>query len=365
MKVPFFNYPDVYLSDRDRFIEIFDSVCSKGAFILQEDLHFFEKELAEFAGVKYALGLGNATDALLLLYLAAGVTRGDEVLFCSHTMTATVAPLSLIGATPIPVEVGRDRTIDVESARSKVTEKTKAIIPTQLNGRVTNMDAVMAFAKEHDLIVLEDSAQALGAQFKGKGVGSFGLGGVISFYPAKTLGCFGDGGAILTNDSGMHERIGLLRDHGRDKDGETVCWGYNTRLDTVQAAFLRHKLKSFPEVIKRRRAIAGMYQEQLGGLSQLELPLPPDAGDHFDTFQNYEVVAERRDELKSFLAEREVGTIIQWGGKAVHQIEALQCNASLPATEKFFAGCLLLPLNASLTDEDVAYVCEQIRAFYS
>ena len=239
-------------------------------------------------------------------------------------------------------------------------------MPTQLNGRCADMDALQRIADQHDLMILEDSAQALGAKFKDRCAGTFGKGGVISFYPAKTLGALGDAGCIVTNDDEVYQTCKLYRDHGRIESLEVVCWCLNSRLDNVQAAILNAKLPYYDKWIERRRAIARLYRDQLGDLAQVVLPPGPDnEPDRFDIFQNYEIQAEKRDALREFLGERNIGTLIQWGGKAVHEMHGLGFDQSLPFTEALFHRLLMLPMNHFLTDDDVAYVSETTRAFYS
>ncbi|MCI5179923.1 MAG: DegT/DnrJ/EryC1/StrS family aminotransferase [Candidatus Electrothrix sp. AW3_4] len=365
--VPFFNYSFLYASRQEQFIKILQDVGSRGAFITQKDLADFEQHLATFTGAKYAVGVANATDALEMLLAAAGIGFGDEVIFCTHTMVATASAIHVNGATPVPVEVGADHLIDPASIEQAITPRTRAIMPTQLNGRTCDMDAVQAIAEQHDLLVIEDSAQALGSRFKDRHAGTFGAGGCISFYPAKLLGCLGDGGAVLCNDEETYKKILLMRDHGRNPEtGDVDVWGRNSRLDNLQAAFLDMQFKEYEQVISRRREIARIYQERLGKLEQLVLPPPPDSDpDHFDVFQNYEIEAEQRDALKQYLAEHGIGTLIQWGGKAVHQFKKLGFTQSLPYTEKLFERMLMLPMNMSLSDDDVHYVSDQIVKFYS
>ena len=364
--VPFFNYPFHFACNEDKYIEILRDVGRRGAFILQRDLEEFEQSLARYLGVKYALGVANGTDGLILALRAAGVGQGDEVIFCSHTYVATAASIHFVNATPVPVELQSDHMIDPESVEDAITSRTKAIMPTQLNGRTCNMVALQAIADRHGLLIIEDAAQALGSKFDGQCAGTFGIAAATSFYPAKLLGCFGDGGAVFTNDDGVYERLYQLRDHGRDHHGELRSWGINSRLDNLQAAILAEKMKTYDQEIARRRQIAGMYQERLGDISFLQLPPAPDADDrHFDVYQNYELQAERRDELQAYLKSRGVGTLVQFGGKAVHQYEPLGFACKLPATEKFYARCLMLPMNTSLTDEDVDYVCKAVRDFYN
>jgi dTDP-4-amino-4,6-dideoxygalactose transaminase len=363
--VPFFNYPAVFTSDEEQLTDIIRDVARRGAFILQQELVDFEKHLAAYVGAKHVLGLANATDALHLAVRAAGIGAGDEVIFCSHTMVATPAAVHFAGATPVPVECGADHLIDTDCIANAITSRTKAIMPTQLNGRTANMDALLDIANEYDLIVIEDAAQSLGSKFKGKCAGTFGLASCISFYPAKTLGCFGDGGCVITNDDDMYRELKLLRDHGRDDAGEVVTWGLNSRLDNLQAAILDHKLKTYDNDVKRRREIAAMYEKHLGHISQLRLPPAPGSdADHFDIFQNYEIEAESRDLLRQHLKDRGVGTLVQWGGKVVHQFAALGFKQSLPRTEEMFTRALLLPMNTSLSDQDVEYVCEAVERFY-
>jgi len=365
--VPFFNYPHLFKSREEDFVRIFKDVGYRGAYILQKDLREFEDNLAKFAGTKYAVGLANGTDAIWIALMAAGISKGDEVIFASHTYIATAASIHFVGATPIPADCRKDHMIDPESVKRLITPRTKAILPTQVNGRCCDMDALMQIAKEHNLIILEDAAQGLGAKFKGNGVGTFDKGGTISFYPAKNLGSFGDAGGFVTNDKDMYEKVMLLRDHGRNDDGVFVMWGFNSRLDNLQAAFLNYKLSYYHEEIARRREIAGIYQQHLSGISELLLPPgPDDDGDYFDVYQNYELEAERRDELKMFLKEAGIGTLIQWSGQPVHSITSLGFSGTgLPYTEEMFKRCLMIPMNTALTNEDVLYVCEQIKKFYS
>jgi dTDP-4-amino-4,6-dideoxygalactose transaminase len=364
--VPFFNYPFLFKSREDDFIKIFKEVGSRGAFILQKDLLEFESNLSKFAGTKYGLGIANGTDAIWLALIAAGIEKGDEVIFASHTYIATAAAIHFVGATPVPADCRKDHMIDPESVKTLITKKTKAILPTQLNGRCCDMDALLEIAAESNLIILEDAAQGLGAQFKNKGIGTFDKGATISFYPAKNLGSFGDGGGFVTNDKEMYDQVVLLRDHGRNDEGIFVRWGFNSRLDNLQAAILNYKISYYKEEIQRRREIASFYQDHLGDIKELLLPPSPDADpDYFDVYQNYEIEAERRDALKTHLKENGIGTLIQWNGQPVHSITSLGFSGTgLPYTEAMFRRCLMIPMNTSLQDDDLEYVCEIIRKFY-
>jgi len=280
-------------------------------------------------------------------------------------MLATAASIKIAGGIPVPVDIGPDNLIDPDAIEAAITPRTVGFMPTQLNGRTCNMDRLMAIATKYKLAVVEDAAQGLGSRFKGKHAGTFGQASAISFFPAKVLGCLGDGGAVLMNDPKLYDKVYQLHDHGRDPNGDIKSWGRNSRLDNLQAAILDFRLKSYESVIHRRRAIAAMYQAALGDLHELQLPPAPDAHpDHFDIYQNYELQADRRDDLKEYLKVHGVGTLIQWGGKAIHQWENLGFSLHLPKVERFFERCIMLPMNMFISDDDVAHVCATIRGFY-
>lgn len=364
IQVPFFNYPKVFVSREEEFIAIFREVGRRGAFILQRDLEQFEQNLGKFLGAR-ALGVGNATDALHFAVRAAGIGPGDEVILSSHTMIATAAAVHFAGATVVPVDCGADHLIDPAAVESAITPRTRAIMPTHLNGRTCNMAALAIIAQKHHLQIVEDAAQALGSKFKNQAAGTFGTAAGISFYPAKVLGCFGDGGAAIARDDAAYERMYQMRDHGRSTTGEVVSWGLNSRLDNLQAAFLDLQMKDYGQVMTRRRSLAARYTERLKDVSEVVLPPAPDSDpDHFDIYQNYEIEAERRDALKACLKDAGIGTLIQWGGQAVHQMRALGFTQELPKMDRLFTRMLMLPMNMALSDNDLDYVCDTIRAFY-
>ena len=364
--VPFFNYPKAFQPYEERFVDAFRDVMRRGAFIMQKDLTNFEQHLAEYLNVKHVIGVANATDALILGWRASGLLPGDEVIFPSHTMVASPASVVLAGGVPVPVDCqDYDGMMDPDAVEAAITSRTKAILPVQLNGRTCNMDRIQAIADKHGLFIGEDSAQGLGSKFKGKMAGTFGKFGVFSFYPAKILGCPGDGGAVITNDDSVAEQIHLMRDHGRGASGDVELWGVNSRLDNLQAAFLNIQFQDYSEIVRRRREIASLYHQHLGDHENVQLPpAPTETGDHFDTFQNFEIQADRRDELQVYLKENGIGTLRQWGGKAVHQFPKLGYDVKLPVTERYFERCIMLPLNMTLEDDDVAYVAGAIKRFY-
>ena len=366
-KVRFFNYPLQFKMHEKNYGDIIHDTLSRGAYILGEDLNKFEENLAAFTGAKHAIGVSNCTDALLLSLYAAGIGKGDEVITVSHTFVATVEVIKFLGATPVFVDIAEDHNMNVDLVEAYITPKTRAIVPVQLNGRIcTNMDRLVDLAKRHKVVIIEDSAQSLGARYKGKGAGTFGLAGNFSFYPAKLLGTFGDAGAVITNNTEFAEKIRRLRNHGRGTGTDIEVWGLNCRMDNLHAAILNYKLKFLPEWLKRRREIAAIYHEGLREVTSLVLPPAPAEGDnHYDVFQNFEIVADRRDSLMSYLREKGIEAVIQWGGKAVHQFEPLRLgNIRLPKTEDFFTKFLMLPLYPELEAWQINYAIDTIKEFY-
>lgn len=365
-KVPYINYPLQYQKLRQEILATVDEVLSRGDVMLRQQLRDFEANLAAFVGTKDAVGTSNCTDAMHLTLRAAGVGPGDEVITVSHTFVATAAAIHHAGAVPVLVDIGPDHNMDVDLVEAVVTPRTKAVMPVHLNGRLCEMDRLMSLAQKHHLLVIEDTAQALGGAYNGVKGGNWGLGGCFSFYPAKLLGAYGDAGALVTNSEEIAEKVRRLRDHGRQPDGDLAGWSFNCRMDNLHAAILDLKLKHVPAWIDRRREIAALYHQYLWDLDQLVLPPPPTTdGPFFDVFQNYEVEAEDRDNLRAFLTDQGIETMISWGGRGVHQFPALGLSHHrLPVTERMFKRVLMLPMHCELEDDQVGYVAERLRNFY-
>jgi dTDP-3-amino-2,3,6-trideoxy-4-keto-D-glucose/dTDP-3-amino-3,4,6-trideoxy-alpha-D-glucose/dTDP-2,6-dideoxy-D-kanosamine transaminase len=356
--VPFVNYPKQFRAMEPEIMGTVREVLSRGDLMLRGQLRDFETHFAAFVGTRFAVGVGNCTDGLQLALHAAGIGAGDEVITVSHTFVAT-------GAVPVLVDIGDDHNMNLDGLEAAFTPRTRAIIPVHLNGRLCDMGRLMTIARRRGVLVIEDSAQALGGAYDGQRGGSFGLAGCFSFYPAKLLGAYGDGGAVTTNDEELAGKIRSLRDHGRLPGGEISGWSFNSRLDNLQAALLDLKLSRLPEWIARRRSLATLYHEWLAGVPQLRLPPPPAPGPYFDIFQNYEVEAEDRDHLVERLRARGVEILIPWGGRGVHQFKSLGLtHHHLPRTDELFRGVLMLPLHVELEDKDVAYTADVIREFY-
>lgn len=360
-QIVFFDYPAVYLRFAREFHAALEDVGTRGAFINQRDIDEFENEIAAYVGVKHCVAVSNATDGLQLALMAGGLAPGAEVIISSHTMVATAQSIHFAGGVPIPVGVGPDHLIDPAAVSEAIGPRTAAICPTQLNGRTCNMDRIVAIAREHDLDIYEDAAQGLGSRFRGRFAGSWGRGSCLSFFPAKILGTLGDGGAVLTDEDEMAATLRLLRNHGRVDRADTVLWGFNCRMDNLAAAFLLIQFRHFSETVDRRRQIAGRYCERLAQVPGIVLPPAPGQDpDHFDTYQNFELECDYRDQLEEGLHSRGVHTLRQWGGYAVHQFRKLGFTQDLPSVDHLFERMVMLPINLSLTDAEVEYVCDAV-----
>lgn len=370
MATPFFDWRRLYDEHAAEYDQIFQRVGRSGGFILQRDVDELEERLARLIGVEHVVALSDATNAMILGLRALGLQAGDEVIISSHTFQATAQSVHWAGGVPVPAETGEDGMMAVDAIEALITPRTRVIMPTQVNGRIADMDAIAAIAERHGLLVAEDSAQALGATYRGRGAGSFGAFGCFSFYPSKLLGCFGDGGALSTNDAELAAKVRSMRNHGANAakmiTEDCDIWGTNSRLDNLHAAVLNHKLEHYFDAdIRRRREIAAAYHAGLADVPGVRRPPPPDApDDRFDAFQNYEILSDRRDGLKAHLAAQGIGSIVQWSGVPIHRMRGLGFSQSLPRTDAYFEQCLLLPMNHMLTDAEVGETIAAVRAFH-
>lgn len=365
-KVRFVDYPLHYRNLESEIDAAIKEVLSRGDFIMRQHLEDFENNIAGFIGVKHAVGLNSGTDALYLSLLASEIGPGDEVITVAHTFLATVGAIINCGATPILVDVAEDFNMNVEQLEGTISSRTKAIIPVHLNGRLCDMERIMAIARKHNLLVIEDAAQALGASFDSKKAGSFGLTGCFSFYPAKILGTAGDGGLVSTNDEAIAGRIRALRDNGRVMgQDEVVCYGFNSRLDNLHAAILNVKLGYLSGWIERRREIAAIYEQGLSGLPQIKLPLPPRVdGEFYDAYQNYVIRSTERGRLVSYLRENGVEVLVSWPIPMHHQRALGLEHFHLPETERVSREVISLPMYPELSNDKVEFVIECVRSFY-
>jgi dTDP-4-amino-4,6-dideoxygalactose transaminase len=364
-RVPFINPREHYRRMKDEIDFAITDTLAKGDLVLRQQLRDFEQHLAEFVDVKYAVGVNSCYHALHFSLLAAGIGSGDEVITVGHTFVATVSAIIHTGAKPILVDVGDDYNMAPEKFEAAVTPNTKAVIPVHLNGRVCDMDRIMAVADKYGLAVIEDAAQALGATFRGKRAGSFGLAGCFSFYPFKALGGLGDGGAVTTNDPKVARFATLVRFNGEDRQtGEFHYHGYTALLDNVQAAVLDVKLRHLPKWIEHRRSIANLYRKGLEGVEGLRLP-HFSGEEYFDSYQNYVIRTECRDQLCDYLRASGVETLVHWRKPMWEHKDLALENPGLDETELICRGVISLPMSAETTAEQVAIIVGCIQDFFA
>jgi dTDP-4-amino-4,6-dideoxygalactose transaminase len=363
-RVPFVDFPEQFRRQEAELMSTISSVLAGGDLIMRRHLADFEDHLAQFVGTSHAVGVSNCTDAIRLVGHALEVGAGDEVVSVAHTFVATISPFRLAGATPILIDVGEDHNMDPVALDRVVNDRTRVVVPVHLNGRVCSMEDITAAAQRVGAVVLEDAAQAIGARYRGQRAGTFGKAAVYSFYPAKLLGALGDGGAMVTDDQSLADEVRALRDHSRTSQTELGGWGYNCRLDNLQAAVLDLRLRKLPAWIERRRELAWRYHQLLSQIPEVRTPPPPADGEHFDVFQNYPVQVAHRDELVQVLAGRGVETLISWPVPLHHQ-KALGLDFELPKTEEISRTVVSLPLFPELSDEQVDYAARAVADFYA
>ena len=352
-----------YLAHRRDIDDAVARVLAGGRYVLGEEVGAFEKEFASYCGVRYAIGVGNGTEALSLALRAAGVGVEDEVITVSHTAVATAAAVVMSGALPVYVDIDPSTfTLDPSGLENALTSKTRAIVPVHLYGRAANMDAICEFAESHGLVVIEDCAQAHGASFGGRRVGAWGKAGCFSFYPTKNLGAFGDGGAVVTDDPVVARRVRQLREYGWEQDRISVLQGWNSRLDEIQAAVLRAKLTYLDEDNAARRRIAAAYR------ARLHLPDGSLADECDDAKQHlyhlFVICVEDRDSLSRFLFKSGIGAGVHYQ-VPVHRQPAYRfsCSLPLPHTEFASARVLSLPIYPGLRDTEVDAVIAAVNTW--
>jgi dTDP-3-amino-3,4,6-trideoxy-alpha-D-glucose transaminase len=364
MNIPFLELKSQYAAIKPEIDAAIAGVLERAWFIFGEDLTAFENEFAAACGARYCVGVGNGTEALHLGLRALGVGPGDEVITVAHTFIATTLAISWTGACPVFVEVDpQTYTIDVERAAAAITPRTRAILPVHLYGQPADMGALMELAQQHDLAVLEDCAQSHNARYRGRVTGTFGQIGCFSFYPGKNLGAYGDGGALVTDDVALVERLRLLHNYGQTAKYHHEIQGYNSRLDELQAAVLRVKLRYLEQWNVRRRALAARYDE---GLRDCGLILPHAAPDREHVYHLYVVRTPQRDALQQHLKANGIGTLIHYPTPVHLQPAYAELGlrrGTLPLSEQIADEVLSLPLYPEMSDAQQDIVISAIQSF--
>jgi len=365
-KVRYWDYLDHYQLCRKQILATVDSVFASGRLILGSRVSAFEEHFAAYCGTRYGIGVNSGTDALFLALKALGVGTGDEVVTVANTAIPTVAAIRATGATPVFVDVEEDtQLMDVGWVEAALTTKTRCLLPVHLSGLAVDMAPLLELAAARGLAVLEDCAQAAGAEYRGGRVGSFGAIGAFSFYPTKILGAFGDGGMAVTSSQPLCDKLRRLRFYGIDANYHAEEEGYNSRLDEVQAALLDQRLAGIDAEVARRRAIAAHYREGLAGMGDLGLPPVPPGRTH--QFYLYTIRTARREALAAWLEERGIETRINYP-TPIHLMRGYRClggrPGDLPVTERLAGEILSLPIYPELPMNHVVRVIEAIRDFF-
>lgn len=362
-EIPYVNLKGGHRVLRKEILQALEKVLEEGQFILGKEVQEFEESAAQYCGVGYAVGLNSGTDALFLALKVLGLGKGDEIITPPNSFLGTASAIVAAGARPVFVDIGEDLNIDPSRIEEAVTPRTKAILPVHLTGRPAKMPPIWEIAQKHGLKIIEDAAQAIGAEWEGEKTGSLGDVGCFSLHPLKTLNACGDAGLITTDDEKVYHRLLALRNIGLKNRDESEEWGFNSRLDTVQAAILSVKLKYLDAWTQRRRENASFYREALADVVEV----PPEEGKARHAYHTFVIQTDRRDALQKHLALQGIGSKIHYPIPIHLQVAAKGLGykkGDFPVCERACGRILSLPIYQELTPKDLQYVVEQIRDFF-
>ncbi len=354
-----------YQSEKNQLKIAFERVASLGQFVLGPVVEELEQKLAEFCGTQFCVTLNSGTDALLLGMMAAGIGEGDEVITPPNSFVASAATIAHLRANPVFVDVGVDQNINVNLIEAAITKKTKAIMPVHLTGRVCDMDSIIAIAKKHNLLIIEDAAQAFGSSYKNKRSGSFGKIGCFSAHPLKAFNACGDAGFLTTNDASIVDRVKRLRAHGLIDRNTVKEWGFVSRLDTVQASILLMRLNLIEGYIQQRRANIALYRQLL---NSRHVFIPECREYEYNSFQTFVIQVDYRDALQEYLKKNGVESSIHYPIPIHCQEPAIMLGhkqGDFPVTETQATRILSLPVSQFLKTEEIQYISELINVFYA
>lgn len=365
MKIAFVDLKRQNKLYKKGLMQAIEEVVDDATFVFGKPLKQFEQRFAAFCNKKYTVGVNSGTDALLLTLMAYGIGPGDEVITAPNSYIASAMEISNVGATAVFGDVDKKSyTIDPQKIKSKITKKTKAIIPVHLYGQAADMDPIVELAKKNNLIIIEDCAQAHGAEYKGKIV-PYTETGAFSFYPGKNLGAFGDGGAVATDNKEIKEKLEYLRNDGSIQKYIHKTFGYKSRLDTLQANILLVKLKNLDLWNQQRRKAARKYNELLAEINQVITP--QEMGYAYHVYHIYVILAERRDQLQKYLTKHGVSTVIHYP-TSIHLQKAYKDlgykKGAFPIAEELAEKAISLPMFPEITNEEIEYVSSKIHEFY-
>jgi dTDP-4-amino-4,6-dideoxygalactose transaminase len=366
MAVPFFDNKKQHSEIREEIDKAISHVVDSGHFILGPNVKALEEESASYCGAKYGIGVASGTDAIHLALRACGIKAGDEVITSPFTFVATIEAICYIGAKPVFADIDpKTFNLDPKKTQKKISRKTRAILPVHLYGQTADMEPIMELAKKHKLKVIEDAAQSIGAEYKSRRACSIGDAGCLSFFPTKNLGCFGDGGMVLTNNEEVAETAKVLRGHGSRVAYHYDLVGYNSRLDEIQAAILRVKLKHLHKWEKARIKNAAIYNKELAAMMEVQRPVVLDGCKH--VYNQYTLRAKNRNLLQEHLKTKGIGAMVYYP-LSLHLHKAysfLKCKmGSMPESESAQEEVLSLPIFPELEEKQIVEVCQAINDFY-
>jgi len=359
------DLPAEYQDRKAEFDEAIAQVLKRGDFIKGKAVQDFEFDFAAYLNAKYVITCGNGTDALQIALMALGIKEGDEVIVPAFSYVAVLEVICLLKATPVLVEVDPLYfQLEPQQVKQAITERTKAIIPVHLFGQCANMAEILRIAESHHLFVIEDAAQAIGASYQHKKLGTLGHIGCTSFFPTKNLACYGDGGALITNDDSLAEKIRMVASHGQKQKYQHEILGVNSRLDTLQAAILQVKLKYLNDSLLKKKAVAEKYVQQLGAIGNIIVPQTFAAASHSWHQFTIRVKHQQRNSLKAYLKAKGIDSMIYYPQVLNQQKAYENIGGSFPVSQALTEEVLSLPVHDRLLEQDVLYICQTIQEFY-
>ena len=365
MKVDLIDLKARYKEEKNEIDKCISKVLKKGSLILTKELIRFEASVCKYTGSKYCLGLNSGTDALMMSLWAHNISKGDEVITSAKSFIASVGAIVHVGARPVLVDVSDDLNINVDLIESKITKKTKAIMPVHWTGRVCDMDKINRIAKKYNLLVIEDSAQGMGSYYKGRHAGTLSATAGFSCHPLKNLNALGDSGYLVTKSKKIYEKVKLYRNHGLARRDDVRVFGVNSRLDSLNASVLSLRLKKLKKIIKKRRHNINIYRERLSDLK--DVIIPKDNKNEFSSYVMFINRCRNRDKLQKFLSEKNIQSLIYYGTPLHKHVASLKLGldtGDLHNSEKICKEVLALPHHQNLTENQINYVCDNILKFY-
>jgi len=363
-KIPYINLSAQWNEEKAILLPIIEKVMESGQFVGGKKVEEFEQEITNYSNSKYCVSLNSGTDALVCSLMALGIKRGDEVITPPNSFIASTSSIVHIGAIPVFSDVLVDQNIDPLEIEKKITNKTKAIMPVHLTGRLAPMDKIMDLAKKHNLKVIEDCAQSIGSKLNNQYSGTWGDIGCFSTHPLKNLNACGDGGFIITNDKDIAVKVKSMRNHGLLDRNKVEKFGYVSRMDTIQASILKYRIKILDEVIKKRRENANLYFKKI---NDLPIILPIEKENEFNTYHTFVIQTEKRDKLFEYLKSKSIETAIHYPIPIHLQPASYYLGykeGDFPITETQSKKILTLPIHQFLKQSEINYICDHLRVFF-